>query len=144
MSRSLDEKQEFAKRLKQALKRSSKKVETPAELALQFNLRHPNESISPQAAQKWLSGASRPTPDKIATLAAWLKVSAQWLRYGIAEKVQPATARPVSRKPATSRETFSEEEVKLIQRIRTLSAHQRYLVAETVEQFALGQEMWHD
>lgn len=139
-----DEKQAFSARLKQALKRSSKKVETPAELALQFNLRHPNESISPQAAQKWLSGAARPTPDKIDTLAAWLNVSAQWLRFGIAEKAQPSTTRPVSKTAATNRDAFSDDEIKLILRIRTLPEHRRYLVTEIVEQFALEQEMWHE
>lgn len=141
---SSDEKQAFALRLKQALKRSSKKIETPTELALQFNLRHKADSISQQAAQKWLSGQARPTPDKIETLAEWLNVSTQWLRFGIAEKTPPQTARPLSKKAATNRDAFSDDEVKLIQRIRTLSAHQRYLITETVEQFALDQEMWHD
>jgi transcriptional regulator with XRE-family HTH domain len=141
---SSDEKEAFALRLKQALKRSLKKVETPAELALQFNLRHENESITPQAAQKWLTGLSRPTPEKIKILSDWLNVSEQWLRYGIPEKLSPQSTRPVSKKAATNRDAFSDEETKLILRIRSLSAHQRYLIAETVEQFALGQEMWHE
>lgn len=141
---SSDEKHAFSLRLKQALKRSSKKVETPSDLALQFNLRHQNDSISPQAAQKWLSGQARPTPDKIETLADWLNVSAQWLRFGIAEKAPAQTARPLSKKVATNRDAFSDDEIKLILRIRTLSAHQRYLITETVEQFALNHEMWHE
>jgi transcriptional regulator with XRE-family HTH domain len=141
---SQDEKQAFAVRFKQALKRSPKKVETPAELALQFNLRHPNESISPQAAQKWLNGAARPTIDKINTLATWLNVSAQWLRYGIAEKIPPSTARPVSKKTTTNPDAFSDEEIKLIQRLRPLPEHRRYLITEIVEQFVLEQEMWHE
>jgi transcriptional regulator with XRE-family HTH domain len=144
MPRSHDEKHAFALRLKQALKRSPKKVATPAELALQFNLRHPNEPISPQAAQKWLSGSAKPTPDKIDTLAAWLNVSAQWLRFGIAEKIQPSPPRPSSKKTATNRDAFSDDEIQLILRMRSLSAHRRYLVTEIVEQFALEQEMWHE
>lgn len=104
----------------------------------------PSRSTAIQAAQKWLSGQARPTPDKIDTLAEWLNVSAQWLRFGIAEKTPPQQARSLSKKTATNRDAFSDDEVKLIQRIRTLSAHQRYLIAETVEQFALDQEMWHD
>lgn len=139
-----DEKHEFSLRLKQALKRSRKKINTPTELALQFNLRHQADSISQQAAQKWLSGQARPTPDKIETLAEWLNVSAQWLRFGIAEKTPLQTARPLSKKTAVNRDALSDDEIKLILRIRTLSAHQRYLIIETVEQFALDQEMWHE
>lgn len=139
-----DEKQAFSLRLKQALKRSQKKIDTPAELALQFNLRHHNESITPQAAQKWLSGNARPTPDKIATLAEWLNVSAQWLRFGISEKIPAQPARPLSKKAATSHDAFSDDETKLILRFRSLSAHRRYLVTEIIEQFALEQEMWHE
>ena len=139
-----DEKQAFAQRLKQALKRSSKKIETPTDLALQFNLRHQNDSISPQAAQKWLTGLARPTPDKIATLAEWLNVSAQWLRYGIAEKTSRQVSQSSPKRGTTNRDAFSDDEIKLMLRIRTLSAHQRFLIAETVEQFALNLEIWHD
>ena len=67
-----DEKQAFSLRLKQALKRSAKKIDTPTELALQFNLRHQNDSITVQAAQKWMTGKARPAVDKIETLAAML------------------------------------------------------------------------
>lgn len=139
-----DDKQSFALRLKQALKRSKKKVETPTQLALEFNLRYKAEPISNQTAQKWLAGHTRPTPDKIETLAEWLKVSPQWLRYGISEKMPPQTARPLSKKAATNRDAFSDDEVELILRMRSLSEHQRYLIAETVEQFALNLEMWHE
>ena len=65
--RSMDEKREFADRLKQALKRGPKKIKTPSELALQFGLR--GKSVTAQAAQKWLTGAAMPTPDKIAAKA---------------------------------------------------------------------------
>jgi len=144
MPRFPDEKQAFAQRLKQALKRSPKKVETPAELALQFNLRHPHEPITPQAAQKWLTGMARPTPDKIDTLASWLRVSAQWLRFGIAEKASPPVARAVHERIADDPVSLTADEIKLIARLRGLSEHRRYLVAEIVEQFALEQEIWHD
>lgn len=82
MPKSLSEKAAFAERLKLALTRSRKKIHSPNELALQFNLRHSNSSISPQAAQKWLAGTACPTSDKIETLAHWLGVSAHWLRFG--------------------------------------------------------------
>ena len=144
MTSQIDEKQAFSLRLKQALKRSPKKVTTPSELALQFNLRNPTDSITPQAAQKWLNGSAKPTLDKINTLAEWLNVSAQWLRYGIAEKTNPKSTKPVSKKGATNRDALSEDELKLLLRLRTLSAHQQYLIVETVEQFALNQEIWQE
>lgn len=137
-----DEKNAFAERLKQALKRSRKKIETAADLALQFNLRHPNEPITPQAAQKWLAGKSHPTPDKIATLADWLNVSPRWLRYGFAEKARPQATRLLSKEPATSSDAFSTDEIALLQRIRSLTEHRRYLITQLVQELALEQEMW--
>lgn len=73
---------EFSERLNQALKRSLKQPLNAPELATQFNLRHPNEPITAQAAHKWLTGKAKPTSDKIETLAKWLEVPAYWLKYG--------------------------------------------------------------
>ena len=141
----VNEKLAFSLRLKQALKRSPKKVETPTDLATQFNLRHPNESISPQAAQKWLSGQARPTVDKIETLADWLNVSAQWLRLGIGEE---RTQNEAGKKNLKGKETGQSlptgEELALIGKLRVLSAHRRFLVTEIVEQFFIEQENWRN
>lgn len=76
------EKKAFSERLRLALARGHKRAVGATELSLQFNLRYKNTPITPQAAQKWLSGQAIPTSDKIDTLAAWLKVSSHWLRYG--------------------------------------------------------------
>lgn len=145
MSKPQDEKRAFAARLKQAIKRSPKKVETPTDLSIQFNLRHKGESITVQAAQKWLSGQARPTVDKIETLAEWLNVSTQWLRFGIAEdrSTIPPGRKGQKAKSATAIQP-TEEELKLIARIRSLPEHRRNLVNEIVEQFSLDQEMWRE
>mgnify|MGYP001547095961 CR=1 FL=1 len=124
------------------MKRSRKKVDTAADLALQFNLRHTKESVTPQATQKWLSGKSRPTPDKIETLADWLGVSAQWLRYGIGEKIRPQTTRLVSKEPAASSVEYTDDERELIEKMRLLTEHRRYLMIQLVKELALEQEMW--
>jgi transcriptional regulator with XRE-family HTH domain len=137
-----DEKLAFAERLKLALKRSKKKVETATELALQFNLRHPNDAITPQAAQKWLSGKSCPTADKMKTLAEWLNVSAQWLRYGIPETKPTSLSKTALLIPAAERVTLDTEELKLITRLRNLPEHRRKLVCDIIEQFAVEQEIW--
>ena len=138
----LDEKTAFAQRLQSALKRSPKRVESSAQLAHEFNLRHPNEPITPQAAQKWLKGTAKPSGDKMETLAVWLNVSAHWLAFG------PA---PVSaKKPAAVKRgaqagqlgQLTEKEAKLLSRFRALSEHQAFLVAEIVEQMAVEREVW--
>lgn len=131
-----DDKIAFTKRLKLALKRSNKKITTPAELALQFNLRHPNESVSPQAAQKWLTGKAKPTADKIATLADWLTVSPHWLTFGSAagEQLMPAM-RQTETHPSTPA-ALTDAELNLIAHIRRLSPHPQTLIAELVEQLA--------
>lgn len=113
-------------------------------LALQFNLRHRNESVTPQAAYKWLHGIALPSPDKIDTLAEWLNVSPHWLRFG------PPDAAKAKRAPGASQamvsggtyEALSAEEKKLLARLRGMSEHQRQLVLELVEQLTLPREVW--
>ncbi len=136
----LDEKKAFAARLKQALKRSPKKIETASELATQFNLRHPVEPITPQAAQKWLSGTARPTVDKIKTLADWLDVSDQWLRFGVTDMKRPSPAKGASAADAEVKPTA--EEMELLRRLRKLSEYRRQLVESLVEQLSLDGEVW--
>ena len=136
-----DEKLAFTKRLKLALKRSNKKITTPAELALQFNLRHPNESISPQAAQKWLAGKSKPTADKIDTLAKWLAVSPHWLRYGSASGEQSIPPMRQTKSHTNINASLSDSEVILVTQLRQLSEHQQLLIAELIEQLAAE---WRD
>jgi transcriptional regulator with XRE-family HTH domain len=137
----LDEKKAFAARLKQALKRSPKKIEAASQLATQFNLRHPAEPITPQAAQKWLSGTARPTVDKIKTLAEWLDVSEQWLRYGVTDMKRSKSSKGA--KPIDETIQPTPDELELIRRLRRLSEYRRQLVEGIIEQFALDSEIWH-
>jgi transcriptional regulator with XRE-family HTH domain len=79
----VEEKAAFSERLKFALQRSPEKVLGGTQLALHFNLRHHGDQpISPQTAHKWLTGRTIPTPDKLETLAHWLRVDLHWLHYG--------------------------------------------------------------
>ncbi|MEQ1526393.1 MAG: hypothetical protein ABL911_06585 [Gallionella sp.] len=139
-----DEKLDFSKRLMLALKRSHKPVDGAVNLALQFNLRHPHDSITPQSAHKWLTGKSKPTADKIETLASWLNVSAHWLRYGSPNDVKQKSSTSTRRiKSQTERDgSLNEMETKLITQFRRLSTHQRNLIAELTEQLAAEQEIW--
>jgi transcriptional regulator with XRE-family HTH domain len=145
MSKSLSEKAAFTERLKLALTRSQKKIETATELALQFNLRHPNDPVTNQAVQKWLTGKACPTSDKIETLADWLGVSAHWLRFGAPTEVKRKRALG-KRKILVEEETaaLSSEESRLMARYRQLSPHQQNLVAELVAQLTLDKVIQYD
>jgi transcriptional regulator with XRE-family HTH domain len=132
------EKQAFADRLRAALKRAPKSIQTASDLAHHFNLRHPNEPITPQAAQKWLTGKAKPSADKLETLATWLGVSAHWLAYGPPPAKKQAT---LKRGAAEKAGTLTEQESKLLARLRTLSDHQAELVVGLVEQLALEREL---
>lgn len=138
-----EEKEAFAHRLQQALKRTPKRVETAAELALNFNLRHPSDPITPQAAQKWLTGQALPTIDKIATLAEWLGVSLQWLGLGTtAEQAAGTAPNRVHESKDIPFAPPSEQEVLLLRRIRAMPEYRRKLVIEIVDQFCADHEIW--
>ena len=135
-----DEKIAFSQRLKLALTRSQQEISTPTELALQFNLRHQNEPITPQAAQKWLTGKAMPTADKAQTLAEWLNVPLHWLRYGAPEANHRTTSRQTTSQPVAVT-SLDEGEIDLISRLRHLSAHQRKLIVDLIEQLNLGNQL---
>lgn len=137
-----DEKQAFSERLKLALRRSPRPVETPTELALQFSLRHPNDPVTAQAAQKWLTGKAKPTADKMATLADWLGVSEHWLSHGSPEP-HPQRTGATTAPPLTQDLTaLSDEEKALLVRYRQLSGRRRQLINELVIELSLEQEIW--
>jgi transcriptional regulator with XRE-family HTH domain len=78
----IKEREQFSKRLKEALKRAEEVSDSPAALARAFNRRYPGEPVSDYAARKWLLGESIPSQDKLRVLAKWLGVANDWLRFG--------------------------------------------------------------
>ena len=86
------DKVEFSKRLNLALKSLPNQPLNTAQIAIQFNLRYSKEPVTPQAVHKWLTGQSFPTIDKIKTLSEWLKVSYEWLRYGVKHELEISDA----------------------------------------------------
>jgi transcriptional regulator with XRE-family HTH domain len=82
----MNEKAEFSQRLKTALKGAGVRTASSTKLAIDFNLHHQGKPITTQAAHKWLNGNAIPSQDKLRTLAVWLNVSSEWLRYGAADK----------------------------------------------------------
>jgi len=136
----VDDKKAFAERLKTALKRLPKSIETATELAHEFNLKHQNEPITPQAAQRWLKGTAFPTPDKLQTLADWLNVSAHWLKNG----PPPPAKKTLTGKRSQSAQPgqLTEKETRILTKLRSLSEHQVFIVAELIDQLALEREIW--
>ncbi len=84
----LTEKEKFSNRLNLALTAAFKRTLKNSEVATKFNLRHPNEPVTQQAVYKWLNGLAIPASDKIETLAKWLNVKPEWLRYGVSDENQ--------------------------------------------------------
>lgn len=77
----------FSKRLTQELKRIGQPVGSPTQIARTFNQHFSGQPVSAQTVRKWLLSEAVPTQPKLLALAAWLGVSAQWLRYGSGEKL---------------------------------------------------------
>ena len=130
---------EFADRLRQAISRLPHRVDTPAKLAIEFNLLH-NEPVTNQAVWKWLSGQSKPSRNKIETLAQMCGVSVQWLRHGISE------SRSVQTLPApaeTNQDVRTRTEQQLLENFRLLTQVQQELLSGMAEQLAMNHRIWH-
>lgn len=81
----------FSKRLTQELKRIGQPVGSPTQIARAFNKNYSGQPVTAQTVRKWLLSEGMPTQPKLLALAAWLGISAQWLRYGNGAKVESAT-----------------------------------------------------
>ena len=100
----MNEKSAFSQRLLSALKQAGATTLSPTKLAIDFNLHYRGKPVSTQAAHKWLNGTAIPSQDKIRTIASWLRVSPEWLRYGDLDK-KTKTAIRHSTPPYPSLET---------------------------------------
>jgi transcriptional regulator with XRE-family HTH domain len=78
----------FSKRLTQELRRIGQPIGSPTQIARTFNQNYSGKPVSAQTVRKWLLSEGLPTQAKLQALAAWLGVSAQWLRYGSGRKVE--------------------------------------------------------
>lgn len=105
------EQQAFSLRLTEALVRSGLSARQ-TDVWRGFNQIYSGPPVSIHAVRKWLVGESIPTQDKLRTLAAWLAVSVNWLRYG--DESKPPDDDPLA--PA---------ELRFIQDFRCLSDAER-------------------
>ena len=76
------ERMDFSVRLKQTLESAHGLPPSPTIIAREFNFRFVGKPVTVHAARKWLVGEAIPTQDKLRSLAAWLDVSVDWLRFG--------------------------------------------------------------
>jgi transcriptional regulator with XRE-family HTH domain len=121
---SATERDSFSERLQQALKNAHYSPDSPTKLAREFNVRFDGRPITVHAARKWLVGEAIPTQEKLRTLAMWLGVPAEWLRFGGAiEGSGDAQAAPAR---------FESADVKLIADLQRLDEHHRDIAREFI------------
>lgn len=95
--------QQFSARLTKEFTRVGLPVASPTQIAQEFNTRYPANKIAAQTVRKWLLADAIPTQVKLMSLAEWLGVSAEWLRFGTGK-----------RKAAKASEKASENEVGVV------------------------------
>ena len=113
----------FSQRLQQALKNAHYSPDSPTRLAREFNLRFDGRAITVHAARKWLVGESIPTQEKLRTMALWLGVSTEWLRFGGAQGAASTAA---------NLPHIESADVRLIADLHRLDDHHRDIAREFI------------
>lgn len=117
------EREGFSERLQQALRNAEYSPDSPTQLAREFNVRFEGRPITVHAARKWLVGEAIPTQEKLRTLAQWLGVPAEWLRFGGTE-MQAGADSP------DNPSRFETADVKLIADLQRLDEHHQSIARE--------------
>jgi transcriptional regulator with XRE-family HTH domain len=118
-----NERERFSQRLQQALRNAHYSPDSPTELAREFNMRFAGGHITVHAARKWLMGEAIPTQDKMRTLASWLLVPIEWLRFGNEENNGAV--------PETH-SGLDSANLKLVADMQLLDEHHRMIVREFI------------
>lgn len=118
------EREGFSARLQQALRNGNYSPDSPTQLAREFNIRFEGRPITVHAARKWLVGEAIPTQEKLRTLAHWLGVPAEWLRFGGDTEPTGEGAAAPSR--------FESEDVKLVADLQRLDEHHQAIAREFI------------
>ncbi|HEX8957349.1 MAG TPA: hypothetical protein VF798_13800 [Burkholderiaceae bacterium] len=118
------EREDFSERLQQSLRNANYSPDSPTQLAREFNVRFSGRPITVHAARKWLVGEAIPTQEKLRTLAQWLGVTAEWLRFGGDVPQNGAKLEQGSR--------FDTDDVKLIADLQRLDDQYRIVAREII------------
>jgi transcriptional regulator with XRE-family HTH domain len=120
------EREDFSERLQQALRNADYSPDSPTQLAREFNVRFSGRPITVHAARKWLVGEAIPTQEKLRTLAQWLGVPAEWLRFG------STSAEAAGSEAGEVPMRFESADVKLIADLQRLDDHHRMIAREII------------
>ena len=125
----MDEKAEFAQRLRTAMTQAGYAVR-PVVLEREFNTRYWGRSVTLQAVRRWLRGEAIPSQDKVQVLAEWLNIEPEVLRFGeaVRKSVLARRQRWDEGVGHLERETFDA--------FLQLPAPQRKLIREVILTFA--------
>lgn len=118
------ERESFSERLQQALRNADYSPDSPTQLAREFNIRFEGRPITVHAARKWLVGEAIPTQEKLRTLAQWLGVPAEWLRFGGTDGYVNGDRHAPAR--------FESADVKLVADLQRLDAHHQAIAREFI------------
>ncbi|WP_145008833.1 transcriptional regulator [Pseudomonas oryzihabitans] len=129
----MNDKSDFAQRLRAALLAAGY-PDRPAVLEREFNSRYWGRSVTFQAVSRWLGGKSIPTQDKLQTIAQWLQIDPQVLRYG--EQALATIREPRGNWEAP--EHYPEREA--IEAFLKLPDEQRKVVRDVIQAFAKAGE----
>lgn len=124
-----NEQQKFSARLVQALEGAGIRPKQ-TDVWRMFNQRHAGPPVTIHAVRKWLTGESIPAQDKLQTLADWLSVNPNWLRFGESSA-------------ADDMDALRPEELQYIANLRSLSGEERQrltALAQVMAQFAKRRE----
>ena len=122
MSSSSNERNDLSERLKTALRNSDYSPDSPTQLSREFNVRFTGRPITVHAARKWLFGESIPTQEKLRTLAQWLGVQAEWLRFGEVDRDKTNDVKPAQH--------FASSDVRLIAELQSLDEQSQTIARE--------------
>lgn len=118
------EREGFSERLQHALRNADYSPDSPTQLAREFNIRFEGRPITVHAARKWLVGEAIPTQEKLRTLAHWLCVTAEWLRFGGGDG--PGGV------PQEAPTRYLSSDMKLMSDLQRLDAHHQALAREFI------------
>lgn len=122
MDSSHPERKAFSARLLKACERAGIPDIGPTRLQREFNLRS-EASVTVHAARKWICEESIPGQQKLRTLAQWLQVSPEWLRFGDARSVQ---------QPFSATDGLLPNEARMLTDVRCLSGPNKQIVDEMI------------
>ena len=122
-------KQNFAQRLIKAMMALGLEPK-PAVLERQFNLHYSGEPMTLHGVRRWLRGETLPSQDKLISLAEWLRVPPDELRYGAEIKTEIIQARK------RWDEAISYQEREVFEAFLALPAPQRKIVREVIIAFS--------